>query len=129
MLSIDHFVLTVTNIEKTADFYTEILGMTLQEFLPPGSTQPRFSLRFGTQKINLHSASNPFKPHAKSPFSGSADICFISDMSIETWIEDLSQKNILIEEGPVHRTGANGPIISIYVRDPDGNLIEIANQN
>lgn len=129
MLTIDHIVLTVSDINKTAKFYTEILEMTLEEFKPPGTTQSRFALRFGTQKINLHSVFQPFKPHAKHPLSGSADICFISNKSIHLWIEKFEKHSVLIEEGPVQRMGACGGLTSVYVRDPDGNLIEISNQN
>ena len=129
MLRIDHLVLTVSNITKTVDFYTNILGMTVQIFNPAGKSESRFALKFGTQKINLHLASNPFIPHAHLPCPGSADICFLSDEPIKNWIKKLDDLSIMIIEGPVNRTGANGPIISIYLRDPDGNLIEIANQN
>ena len=129
MLAIDHIVLTVSDIKKIAKFYTEILEMTLEEFKPPGTTQSRFALRFGTQKINLHSVFQPFKPHAEKPVSGSADLCFVSEKSVYLWIEKFEKHSVIIEEGPVQRTGARGQLISVYIRDPDGNLIEISNQN
>lgn len=129
MLSIDHLVLTVSDTQKTVAFYTNILGMSLEEFIPPGATKARLALSFGTQKINLHPVSQPYKPHAEKPVCGSADICFISDKSIHSWIETFKKHSVIIEEGPVQRAGACGPITSLYLRDPDGNLIEIANQN
>ena len=85
-------------------------------------------IKFGAQKINLHSATSPYKPHANMPMPGSADLCFLSDIAIADWMTKLKQHNITIIEGPVQRTGAMGSITSIYIRDPDGNLIEIANQ-
>ena len=129
MLSIDHLVLTVSDTQKSVAFYKNILGMTLEEFIPSGTTKARLALSFGTQKINLHPVSQPYKPHAKKPVCGSADICFMSDKSIHSWIETFKKHSVIIEEGPVQRTGACGLITSLYLRDPDGNLIEIANQN
>ena len=129
MLTIDHIVLTVEDINKTISFYTDILGMNLVEFTPIGASKPRFALQFGNQKINIHQAQLPFKPHAKNPTCGSVDICFLSDVSIYSWIETFKKHSIIIEDGPIQRSGACGPIVSLYLRDPDGNLIEIANQN
>lgn len=129
MLTIDHIVLTVEDINKTISFYTDILEMNLVEFTPIGASKPRFALQFGNQKINIHQAQLPFKPHAKNPTCGSVDICFLSDVSIYSWIETFKKHSIIIEDGPIQRSGACGPIVSLYLRDPDGNLIEIANQN
>ena len=85
----------------------------------------RKALKFGSQKINLHEAGKEFSPHAKRPTPGSQDLCFFTTTSLEVWIAHLKEKQIPIEEGPVNRTGATGPIKSIYLRDPDNNLIEI----
>ena len=123
---LDHLVLTVRDLAKTAQFY-ENLGMSLENFQVADGTS-RFALKFGCQKINLHLAGAEFAPNAKSAMPGSADLCFLSDQDLRNWVEHLKEVGIPIEEGPVSRTGANGPIQSIYVRDPDGNLIEIANQ-
>lgn len=119
---IDHLVLTVNNLDATVLFYTQALGMQLEIF---GSN--RMALTFGQQKINLHPKDAPIKPHAKLPTPGSADLCLISSTPIDDIISHLKNLNISIEEGPVPRTGAQGPIISIYLRDPDSNLIEISN--
>ncbi|MEC1503684.1 VOC family protein [Bacillus sonorensis] len=118
---LDHFVLTVKNLQETINFYTCVLGMEEETF---GSG--RKALRFGNQKINLHEAGNEFDPKAKHPLPGSADLCFISDETIDHIIGHLSKNNVSIEEGPVRRTGALGPIVSVYMRDPDQNLIEIS---
>ncbi|TCL01476.1 catechol 2,3-dioxygenase-like lactoylglutathione lyase family enzyme [Shimia isoporae] len=123
--SLDHLVLSVTDMERTLAFYTAVLGMTSERFSPAdGST--RWALKFGDQKINLHDASAPFAPHAKTVSSGSADLCFLTDTSITDWQSHLAVEGVPIEEGPVKRTGATGPILSLYVRDPDGALIEIS---
>ena len=126
-LSIDHVVMTVKDINKTIYFYSSILDMELIEFVSILDTTKRKSLKFGNQKINLHEYEKPFKPHAKNPVPGSLDICFISKKVIDEWILTFTKYNIDIEEGPVLKTGANGPIKSIYIRDPDQNLIEISN--
>ena len=128
-LFIDHVVITVTDIKKSILFYSNILGMELQEFTSKTDNVKRKSLKFGTQKINLHEASNPFKPHAHNPLSGTMDICFLSEKNVNDWIKLFDKFDIKIEDGPVIKTGANGPIKSIYVRDPDKSLIEISNQN
>ena len=125
--SIDHIVLTTQDTDKTIQFYCDVLGMTLDRFTPAGSSSERLALCFGSQKINLHQASSPFVPHAQNPVSGAVDICFLSDILIEEWIEIFTQYSITVEEGPTAKTGATGPLCSIYVRDPDGNLIEISN--
>ncbi|MDQ0861055.1 VOC family protein [Bacillus sp. V2I10] len=118
---IDHLVLTVKDIEETIKFYTIFLGMKEETF-----GLGRKALCFGFQKINLHEAGNEFEPKAKHPLPGSADLCFISDENIEKVITHLRKNNVMIEEGPVKRTGALGPILSVYIRDPDQNLIEIS---
>lgn len=125
---IDHVVITVFDINKSVHFYSNILGMELQEFLSSTDNTKRKSLKFGRQKINLHEVSKPFKPHANKPLPGTMDICFISEINVNEWIKIFDNFDIKIEVGPVQKTGANGPIRSIYVRDPDKNLIEISNQ-
>ena len=119
---LDHLVLTVASIEATVDFYTRVLGMEAIIF-----GRGRTALRFGTSKINLHQAGKEFEPKALRPTPGSADICLIVDDDIATVIADLTGAGIMIEEGPVDRTGATGPIVSCYLRDPDQNLIELSN--
>lgn len=119
---LDHLVLTVNNIDATIRFYTNALGMRLEVF---GAN--RRALVFGQQKINLHSSEEPLRPHAKLPTPGSADLCFITQIRLSEVLDHLNQLSIQIEEGPVSRTGALGPITSIYIRDPDFNLIEISN--
>ncbi|MBB5181082.1 catechol 2,3-dioxygenase-like lactoylglutathione lyase family enzyme [Planomicrobium koreense] len=119
---LDHFVLTVENIQQTCDFYGNVLGMEVKEF-----GEGRKALHFGQQKINLHEAGNEFEPKARSPLPGSADLCFISDEPLEKLLEHLKQNGVAVEEGPVSRTGASGTIQSLYIRDPDGNLVELSN--
>ena len=119
---LDHLVLTVANIDVTVDFYRRVLGMEAITF-----GTGRTALRFGTSKINLHEAGKEFEPKALRPTPGSADICLIVDDDIATVIADLAGAGITIEEGPVDRTGATGPIVSCYLRDPDQNLIELSN--
>ena len=118
-LFIDHVVITVNDINKSIHFYSNILGMELQEFLSTSDNVKRKSLKFGSQKINLHEASKPFKPHANIPLPGTMDICFISEINVNDWIKIFDKFDIKIEDGPVIKTGANGSIKSIYVRDPD----------
>lgn len=118
---LDHLVLTVADIDKTVDFYTHILGFQMVTF-----GDNRKALTFGNQKINLHQKGHEFEPKAEHPTSGSADLCFISTTDIHEVVEELKQKNIEINEGIVDRTGALGKIRSVYVRDPDMNLIEIS---
>lgn len=119
--SLDHLVLTVADIARTCDFYTRALGMRVARF-----GEGRVALHFGQQKINLHQADRTFDPKAKAPTPGSADLCFLVASAIEEAITHLKALGIPIEEGPVERTGATGRIQSIYLRDPDGNLIELA---
>jgi catechol 2,3-dioxygenase-like lactoylglutathione lyase family enzyme len=124
--SLDHLVLTVADISATTRFYSTVLQMEIEEFRPAdGST--RMALKFGQQKINLHPASAPFEPKAKHANPGAADLCFLTQTPLAEWQSHLRTLEIPIEEGPVPRTGATGPILSLYLRDPDGNLIEISN--
>ncbi|AMO41951.1 virulence protein [Acinetobacter sp. BEC1-S18-ESBL-01] len=119
---LDHLVLTVSNIESTCHFYQTVLGFEVITF-----KDDRKALKFGNQKINLHQQGNEFEPKALQPTPGSADLCFISDTPISEVVAHLNQLNIQIEEGPIERTGAMHPILSVYIRDPDQNLIEISN--
>tara|TARA_B100000927_G_scaffold17884_1_gene13836 strand:+ start:69 stop:464 length:396 start_codon:yes stop_codon:yes gene_type:complete len=127
--SIDHIVLTSKDVDKTIEFYTKILGMTLELFPVANEQNKRLALKFGNQKINIHDASSPFSPHAKNPTSGSIDICFLSHVDLTEWSKIFAANNITIENGPIRKTGATGSLMSLYVRDPDGNLIEISNTN
>ena len=123
--ALDHLVLTIRDLQATLTFYSDVLGMQAEEFHPAdGST--RYALKFGQQKLNLHVAGQEFDPKAQHPTPGSADLCFLTDVPLDIWTAHLSQHNVPIEEGPVTRTGATGPIQSLYVRDPDRNLIEIS---
>lgn len=120
---LDHFVLTVKNIEKTVSFYTAVMGMKKEVF-----GQGRVALKFGDQKINLHEFGKEFEPKASNPMPGSADLCFITKTPINEAISHVKSFGVEIIEGPVERTGAMGPILSFYFRDPDNNLIEVANE-
>nr|XP_008122302.1 PREDICTED: glyoxalase domain-containing protein 5 [Anolis carolinensis] len=122
ILGMDHVVMTVRSIADTAAFYSKVLGMEVVSF--KGN---RKALHFGNQKINLHEAGKEFEPKALHPTPGSLDICFITEMPLETLMEHLKACGVKIEEGPVSRTGAMGPIRSVYFRDPDQNLLEISN--
>ena len=119
---IDHIVLTVKDIEKTTQFYVAALGMEVEIF-----GNGRIALKFGHQKINLHKQGQEFEPKAKQALAGSEDFCFITDTSLEDAMTHIRGMGITIIDGPVLRTGALGSIISFYFRDPDGNLIEVAN--
>jgi catechol 2,3-dioxygenase-like lactoylglutathione lyase family enzyme len=119
---LDHLVLTVADVEASVAFYQRVLGMEAVTF-----GAGRRALGFGQQKINLHPASAPFKPHAAAPTRGSADLCFIAAIPLEEVLAHLAACGVQVEEGPVPRTGATGPIRSVYFRDPDGNLIEVSN--
>lgn len=125
--SLDHLVLSVADIAATLAFYTTVLGMKHQVFYPADGTT-RHALKFGAQKINLHAAAAPFAPYAAQPTPGSADLCFLSDHPLADWLAHFEALRIAVEQGPVARTGATGGLMSIYIRDPDGNLIEIANR-
>lgn len=120
--SLDHLVLTVKDIAKTVEFYTMVLGMQKEIF-----KQNRVALKFGSQKINLHQLGAEFEPKAYNVKEGSADLCFITQTSVTDFKAHIESLGVKVIEGPVKRTGAVGEINSIYVRDPDGNLIEIAN--
>ena len=119
---IDHVVLTVKDIDATCDFYVRALGMRVERF-----GEGRVALAFGRQKFNLHRAGHEFEPKAERPTTGSVDLCLITATPLEQVIEHLNLCGVAIEQGPVPRTGATGPIRSVYIRDPDRNLIEIAN--
>ena len=119
---LDHLVLTVASIEAAAEFYTRVLGMEVVTF-----GAGRTALAFGTSKINLHEAGKEFEPKARRPTPGSADICLIVEDGITEVMAELAAAGVDTEEGPVPRTGATGPITSCYLRDPDGNLIELSN--
>jgi catechol 2,3-dioxygenase-like lactoylglutathione lyase family enzyme len=119
---IDHIVLTVKNIQATIDFYEDVLNMEKEIF-----SNNRVALKFGNQKINLHQLNSNITPKAKYPTSGSIDLCFILETSLEEVSKELKEKNITIIEGIVNRTGAKGKIKSLYINDPDGNLIELSN--
>lgn len=122
---LDHFVLTVRSIEAACDFYTRVLGMAVVTF-GDGRKALQFG-EFGEHKINLHQAGREFEPKASRPTPGSGDVCFITRTPLERVMSHLRACNVAILEGPVKRTGARGAIESVYIHDPDGNLIEIAN--
>ncbi len=123
LTGLDHLVLTVASIDDSITFYTRVLGMTEVTF-----GAGRKALSFGRQKINLHEAGREFDPKADHPTPGSADLCFLTDRPLADVRAHLVACGVVVEEGPVDRTGAEGPIRSVYIRDPDGNLIEIANR-
>ncbi|MGX0875403.1 catechol 2,3-dioxygenase-like lactoylglutathione lyase family enzyme [Roseovarius sp. MBR-154] len=123
--ALDHLVLTVSDIETTIAFYEHMLGMQAERFQPVTGSA-RWALRFGQQKINLHPAGAEFEPKAACALPGTADLCFLSDVPLVAWQAHLAACGVTVEAGPVRRTGATGPILSLYLRDPDGNLIEIA---
>lgn len=119
--SLDHLVLTVVDMDATLGFYGEVLGMRAITF-----GEGRRALSFGAQKINLHEAGSEFKPHAHRPVPGSADLCFLVEEPIDELLARLAAAGVAVEEGPVPRTGAQGRLTSVYVRDPDNNLIELS---
>lgn len=118
---LDHLVLTVRDIDATCAFYTDVMGMSVVTF-----GAGRKALSFGRQKINLHEAGREFEPKAERPTPGSADLCFIAEGPLQAVVEHLEARAVPILEGPVRRTGALGPILSVYFRDPDLNLIEVS---
>ena len=120
--SIDHFVLTAGDVEATIDFYTRVLGMTAETF-----GAGRRALTFGDQKINLHQAGAEFEPKARLATPGSADFCLLSKVPVAEIAEHLAAEGVEVIEGPVEKTGAAGALLSIYFRDPDGNLVEVSN--
>lgn len=119
--SIDHLVITTVDEDACVKFYTEGLGMRLETF-----GEGRKALRFGSQKINVHVKGKEFEPKAHLPVPGAIDLCFVAAIPLAGVIQQLQDNGISIVEGPVARTGAVGPILSVYVRDPDLNLIEIS---
>jgi catechol 2,3-dioxygenase-like lactoylglutathione lyase family enzyme len=119
--SIDHFVLTVRSITDTCAFYDRVLGMKAKQF-----GGGRWALLFGDQKINLHQAGKEFDPKAGSPQPGAGDFCLVSGESIQNVIRHLEEEGVTIEVGPVPKQGAIGPMTSVYIRDPDENLVEIS---
>lgn len=122
-LRIDHVVLTVRDIDRTIDFYVRALGMRAATF-----AEGRRALTFGEQKLNLHQAGREFEPKARVPMPGSADLCLVTDTPIDEVAAHLAGLGVPVEHGPVAKTGARAALRSIYVRDPDGNLVEIANE-
>ncbi|GHO56927.1 VOC family protein [Ktedonobacter robiniae] len=120
--SLDHLVLTVQDIEATCQFYSNILGMRVITF-----AEGRKALQFGSQKINLHPKGKEIDPKAQFPTPGSADLCFLTSIPLEQVIAHLEAWNVPLLLGPVERTGTTKSLISLYFRDPDGNLLEISN--
>lgn len=118
---LDHLVLTTRDRDACIHFYTVVLGMSLETF-----GEGRIAFKFGNQKINVHEAGHEFLPRAALPTPGALDLCFIAAGTLDAAMAALAGHLVPIEQGPVARTGATGPIRSVYVRDPDGNLIEIA---
>ncbi|MBA6116684.1 VOC family protein [Pseudomonas sp. NC26] len=118
---LDHLVLTTFDVDACTDFYTRVLGMQLETF-----GAGRLALRYGKQKINVHVRGHEFEPKAHLPVPGALDLCFIASIPLEQVIAHLQQAQWPILQGPIQRTGATGPILSVYVRDPDLNLIEIS---
>ena len=119
--SIDHIVLTTRDLDKCVTFYAEVLGMRLENY-----GAGRIAFRFGDQKFNVHPPGFDASIKARTPTPGSLDLCFLADCPLEDVIARLKKHGIAIEEGPSVRTGARFPIQSVYVRDPDDNLIEIS---
>ena len=119
--SLDHLVLTVADLDATTGFYQRVLGMEAVEHAG------RWALKFGAQKINLHQRGHEFEPKAQLPTPSSGDLCFLTDVPLPEVLAHLRQCGVSIVEGPVGRTGAQGPILSVYFRDPDGNLLEVSN--
>jgi len=121
--SLDHLVLTVADIEASCAFYRQVVGMEVITF-----GQGRKALAFGAQKINLHQAGLEFEPKAHRPTPGSADLCLLTSVPLAQVQDHLAACGVAVIEGPVQRTGAQGPLLSVYFRDPDLNLIEVANR-
>lgn len=120
--SLDHLVLTVQDIQTTCEFYVHVLGMQVITF-----AEGRKALQFGDQKMNLHQQGKEFDPKAQRPTPGSADLCFLTSTPLEDVLAHLQSCNVSLLLGPVKRTGATKSLISLYFRDPDGNLLEISN--
>ena len=121
---IDHIVLTTRDLKGCVRFYTEVLGMRLEEFRTP--TETRLAFKFGSQKINLHEWGREFVPRAHVAVPGSLDLCFIASVPLDEVMSRLRAAGVPILEGPVMKTGAVSKIRSVYVRDPDLNLVEIS---
>ena len=121
--SLDHLVLTVADIEKTCAFYEAVLGMVHVE------KDGRHALHFGSQKLNLHQKDHTFEPKAEHPTPGSGDLCFLTDVPIPSVLLHLARCDVPVVEGPVERSGATGTLLSVYIRDLDANLVEIANRS
>ncbi len=119
---LDHLVLTVQDIARTCEFYERVLGMQAVTF-----GNGRWALQFGQQKINLHEVGKEFEPKALKPVAGSADLCFITQVPLAQVLAHFQECHVSVIEGPVKRVGAIGTLLSAYIRDPDGNLIEVAN--
>jgi len=118
---IDHLVLTVADLDRTVAFYTSVLGMTAETF-----GEGRTALRFGSQKINLHVAGAEFEPKAAAPAPGTADFCLVTETPLDAVQAELADAGVPVEVGPVTKQGALGAMRSVYLRDPDANLVEIA---
>jgi len=119
---IDHIVLTCFDVQRTLDFYEKVLGME-----PVTFAGGRRGLAFGRQKFNLHQAGQEFEPKALKPAPGAIDLCLITNTPLDDVAAHLKANGVAIIEGPVAKTGATGPILSVYFRDPDGNLVEVSN--
>jgi len=124
---IDHIVLTTRDLQGCLHFYCDVLGMKQERFKTP--TEERLALKFGSQKINVQEWGKEFTPRAHVAAPGTLDLCFIASIALREVIERLKKNNIPLLEGPVKKTGAQGPIMSVYVRDPDLNLVEISEYN
>jgi catechol 2,3-dioxygenase-like lactoylglutathione lyase family enzyme len=123
---LDHLVLTTSHEAECIEFYTAVLGMALEAFVGGAPAVERRAFKFGNQKINLHVQGHEFEPKAHLPVPGALDLCFMASVPLRQVIERLASRGWPIIEGPVLRTGATGKIRSVYVRDPDLNLIEIS---
>ncbi len=121
--SLDHVVVNVSDVDLACDFYERVLGAEIVEF-----GAGRRAIQIGNQKLNLHDAESRADPVARHPAVGGADLCILTDTPIDDVVRHLGALAVEIVAGPVERTGATGPILSVYIRDPDGSLIEIANQ-
>lgn len=121
---IDHFVLTVRSVDDSCDFYQRVLGMTRHD----EPNRPT-ALLFGSQKINLHEVGRTFEPKAEAPTPGSGDFCLVAARPLAEVCASLAANGVAVEVGPVERTGARGPMMSVYFRDPDGNLVEVSDYN
>jgi catechol 2,3-dioxygenase-like lactoylglutathione lyase family enzyme len=119
---VDHLVLTVQDIQATCEFYSRVLGMQIVTF-----AEGRKALHFGNQKINLHQKGKEFEPKAQHPTPGSADLCFLTSVPLEQVMTHLHSCHVALLLGPVERTGATKSLVSLYFRDPDGNLLEVSN--